>query len=92
MANIYTYGKDKTIDLHDKAIPLNRRVAFGLVYIGRITESDFNQSHEEVGLAVEFIKSNGFGCAKGESIFDEFANRKGEVLKRKFQVKKQCLH
>ena len=92
MANIYTYGKDKEIDLHDNSISIERRVAFGLLYLGEITESDFNQSHEVVESAVQFIREQGFGCKKGESVFDEFAKRKGEVLKRKYQVKKQRLH
>ena len=85
MSNIYTYGKNKSIDLHDKKIPLVRRVTFGLLYLGKICEFDFDTSSGDIQLAMDAIEID-------PNAFDEWANRKGEKLKRKYQVKKQVIH
>lgn len=85
MSNIYAYGKDKSIDLHDKKIPLARRITFGLIYLGKVTEFDFDASHREVEFAMNAIEVD-------LDAFDEWAKRKGEKLKRRYQVKKQYIH
>lgn len=91
MSNLYQYG-NKTIDLHDKSIPLIRRVAFGLIYLGGVCESDFDTDKINMGFAADLIQEQGFGIPEGESVFDEFAKRKGEKLSRRFQVKKLTAH
>jgi len=91
MSNLYQYG-NKTIDLHDKAIPLTKRVAFGLLYLGNVCEADFDSDRVNMDFAMDFIQEQGFGIPDGESVFDEFAKRKGEKLSRRFQVKKLSSH
>ena len=91
MGNLYQYGNE-TIDLHDKNIPLIRRVAFGLLYLGRVCEFDFDSDPANMEFAMNFIREQGLNAPEGESVFDEFAKRKGEKLSRRFQVKKLSSH